>query len=350
LQHPRAVSGPSAALIAHASARVEEWRALTASPRAGSTAFDSESDSDDEFAFERRGADGEPLFSKEEDAHIAAYMYFAPLPFAKLGKSFWAGSAWELFADRSYVEDDHVRRRAAQLVAADKAMADNSWRAAERRAVLNLLFLRRFEVDETGRQLVGRDGRLSTVVKYVDPASPMTTRVLEAGPLAAHAKIVSPPATHFCGLRVCFARATVDRSEGAAASTGVEDHDFYEKHVRLKICLGCHRALAGTGPTRLPKEALANDRDPALHYLREHRLDATFADPELTALALAQVPEAELLPPLSPIMRRAGVGGYRTDRALESRAHASKNAIPTSRARLDARLDAGGNSCGLGFQ
>ena len=39
-------------------------------------------------------------------------------------------------------------------------------------------------------------------------------------------------------------------------------------------------------------------------YAREHRLDATVADPELKALALAQVPERELLPELSPIMEQ----------------------------------------------
>ena len=77
-------------------------------------------------------ADGEPLFTEEEDSRISGFMYSTLRPFAKLEETFWDGSARKLFAGRSYVEDRHVRQRAAQLVAADETEAADSCRDVAR--------------------------------------------------------------------------------------------------------------------------------------------------------------------------------------------------------------------------
>ena len=116
-----------------------------------------------------------------------------------------------------------------------------------------------------------------------------------------HGKCLSPPATHFCNYRLCFAHATV--KAGAPLVDGVPDEAWCRRNALLKVCRSCHGKLYKKTPA-LPAEALANDRDPAAQYLCGNRLDSDVDHPALKRLALAQVPKRELFPELSFVEAR----------------------------------------------
>jgi len=119
---------------------------------------------------------------------------------------------------------------------------------------------------------------------------------------ATHGLCLSPPTTHFCGLRLCCAYASVEGRDGAP-STGVQDVDFYMRHVHMKICRSCRRALKpDSGLARLPQEALANDLDGALACAGvEDALDARRGSP---VEAPALIGLRARAPPRRDILRR----------------------------------------------